>query len=84
MYSLCIVIYYFFFIAYEDVDDDIKLSANHMPYCLDDLTLNVPLCVPDPIDPTKIPCYNKAQVSIGYFIFFSKLDTESFPTSEII
>ncbi|CAH0725175.1 unnamed protein product, partial [Brenthis ino] len=53
------------FTPYEDVDDDIKLSANHMPYCLDDLTLNVPLCVPDPVDPTKIPCYNKAQVYVN-------------------
>ncbi|XP_032512468.2 mitotic checkpoint serine/threonine-protein kinase BUB1 beta-like [Danaus plexippus] len=50
------------FTPYEDMDDDLKLSSKHMPYCLDDLTFNVPLCVPDPADPTKIPCYNKAQV----------------------
>lgn len=50
------------FTPYEDADDDLKLSSNHMPYCLDDLSFNVPLCVPDPADPTKIPCYNKTQV----------------------
>ncbi|XP_026496814.2 mitotic checkpoint serine/threonine-protein kinase BUB1 beta-like isoform X1 [Vanessa tameamea] len=53
------------FTPYEDVDDDLKLSSNHMPYCLDDLTFNVPLCVPDPADPTKIPCYNKTQVYVN-------------------
>ena len=74
------LLYFYNFIAYEDVDDDIKLSANHMSYCLDDLTLNVPLCVPDPVDPTKIPCYNKAQVSkniLHFFIIFYQVLTVS-------
>lgn len=34
-----------------------------MPYCMDNLSFTVPLCVPDPPDSTKIPCYNKPQVS---------------------
>lgn len=59
------------FLAYEDADDDLKLSSNHMPYCLDDLSFNVPLCVPDPADPTKIPCYNKTQVK-QYFLTIKK------------
>lgn len=46
----------------------LKLSANHLPYCVDDLTFNVPLCVPDPVDPTKIPCYNKTQVILQLFM----------------
>lgn len=50
------------FIAYEDEDDILRLPANHMAYCADDLSFNVPLCVPDPPDSTKIPCYNKSQV----------------------
>ncbi|CAH2105562.1 unnamed protein product [Euphydryas editha] len=53
------------FTPYEEIDDDIKLPSNHMPYCLDDLSFNVPLCVPDPADPTKIPCYNKTQVYVN-------------------
>ncbi|XP_013138966.1 PREDICTED: uncharacterized protein LOC106103686 [Papilio polytes] len=53
------------FTPYEDEDDVLKLSANHLPYCVDDLTFNVPLCVPDPVDPTKIPCYNKTQVYVN-------------------
>lgn len=48
--------------AYQDEEDVLRLSAKHMPHCVDDLTFNVPLCVPDPPDPTKIPCYNKSQV----------------------
>ncbi|XP_041970931.1 mitotic checkpoint serine/threonine-protein kinase BUB1-like [Aricia agestis] len=53
------------FTPYEDADDELKLPSNHMPYCLDDLVINVPLCVPDPVDSTKIPCYNKAQVYVS-------------------
>lgn len=53
----------FLSLAYEDQDDDIRLPPNHMAYCADDLVFTVPLCVPDPPDPTKIPCYNKTQVS---------------------
>ena len=49
--------------AYEDEDDILRLSANHMPYCVDDLSFTVPLCVPDPPDSTKIPCYDKPQVA---------------------
>lgn len=48
--------------AYEDEEDVLKLPANHMPYCTDDLSFTVPLCVPDPVDPSKISCYNKALV----------------------
>lgn len=62
--------------AYEDEEDVLKLPANHLPYCVDDLTFNVPLCVPDPADPTKIPCYNKSQVSnlkLYYTIFVISL-----------
>lgn len=51
-----------FYTAYEDEDDILRLPANHMAYCADDLSFNVPLCVPDPPDATKIPCYNKSQV----------------------
>ncbi|XP_045493764.1 mitotic checkpoint serine/threonine-protein kinase BUB1 beta-like [Colias croceus] len=53
------------FTPYEDTDDELRLSANHLPYCVDDLTFNVPLCVPDPVDPTKISCYNKSQVYVN-------------------
>ncbi|XP_068631003.1 uncharacterized protein BubR1 isoform X2 [Battus philenor] len=53
------------FTPYEDEDDALKLPANHLPYCVDDITFNVPLCVPDPADPTKFPCYNKSQVYVS-------------------
>ncbi|XP_045766135.1 uncharacterized protein LOC123867869 isoform X3 [Maniola jurtina] len=53
------------FTPYEDDNEELKLSGNHLPYCLDDLTFNVPLSVPDPADPTKIPCYNKIQVYVN-------------------
>ncbi|XP_023933818.2 uncharacterized protein LOC112042867 [Bicyclus anynana] len=53
------------FTPYEDDNDELKLSGNHLPYCMDDLRFNVPLCVPDPVDPTKIPCYNKTQVYVN-------------------
>ncbi|XP_063619690.1 uncharacterized protein LOC134792350 [Cydia splendana] len=52
------------FTPYIDEEDVLKLPANHMPYCVDDLTFTVPLNVPDPVDPTKIPCYNKSQVYV--------------------
>lgn len=52
------------FTPYEDEDDVLKLPPNHMSYCIDDLSFNVPLCVPDPPDTTKIPCYNKSQVYV--------------------
>lgn len=55
---------YLFITAYEDEDDMLRLPPKHLPYCVDDLTFTVPLCVPDPPDPTKIPCYNKSQVRI--------------------
>ncbi|KAM3967265.1 bub1 kinase [Aphomia sociella] len=50
------------FTPYEDEDDVLRLPANHMAYCVDDLSFSVPLCVPDPPDATKISCYNKSQV----------------------
>ncbi|CAK1546163.1 unnamed protein product [Leptosia nina] len=53
------------FTPYEDTNDELRLSSNHLPYCVDDLSFNVPLCVPDPADPTKIPCYNKTEVYVG-------------------
>ncbi|CAH2071152.1 unnamed protein product, partial [Iphiclides podalirius] len=53
------------FTPYEDEEDILKLPPNHLPYCVDDLTFNVPLCVPDPADPTKIACYNKSQVYVN-------------------
>ncbi|CAK1598916.1 unnamed protein product [Parnassius mnemosyne] len=53
------------FTPYEDEDDVLKLPPNHSSYCMDDLTFNVPLCVPDPTDPTKIPCYNKSEVYVS-------------------
>ncbi|XP_028175432.1 uncharacterized protein LOC114363807 [Ostrinia furnacalis] len=52
------------FTPYEDEDDVLRLPANHMAYCAEDLSFNVPLCVPDPPDSTKIPCYNKSQVYV--------------------
>lgn len=52
------------FTPYEDEDDVLRLPANHMPYCMDNLSFTVPLCVPDPPDSTKIPCYNKPQVYV--------------------
>ncbi|CAG9795081.1 unnamed protein product [Diatraea saccharalis] len=52
------------FTPYEDEDDVLKLPANHMSHCPDDLSFNAPLCVPDPPDPTKISCYNKTQVYV--------------------
>lgn len=64
----------YFFSVYEDEDDVLRLPANHMPYCMDDLSFTVPLCVPDPPDSTKIPCYNKSQVSIHLnLLLFNKL-----------
>lgn len=55
--------------VYEDEDDVLRLPANHMAYCMDNLSFStpVPLCVPDPADPTKIPCYNKIEVRILTF-----------------
>ncbi|XP_045518806.1 mitotic checkpoint serine/threonine-protein kinase BUB1 beta-like isoform X1 [Pieris brassicae] len=52
------------FTPYEDSNDELRLPANYLPYCVDDLVFNVPLCVPDPPDPTKIPCYNKVEVYV--------------------
>ncbi|XP_053603398.1 uncharacterized protein LOC128671163 isoform X2 [Plodia interpunctella] len=53
------------FTPYEDQEDEMRLPPNHMAYCADDLVFNVPLSVPDPPDPTKIPCYNKTEVYIN-------------------
>lgn len=53
------------FTPYEDEDDVMRLPANHMSYCMDNLSFSVPLCVPDPPDSTKIPCYNKSQVYVN-------------------
>ncbi|VVD05107.1 unnamed protein product [Leptidea sinapis] len=53
------------FTPYEDLDDELRLPPKHLSYCVDDLLFNVPLCVPDPKDPTKIPCYNKTQVYVN-------------------
>lgn len=52
------------FTPYEDESHVLRLPPNHMTYCTDDLTLNVPLSVPDPPDATKISCYNKIQVYV--------------------
>lgn len=53
------------FTPYEDADDMLRLPPNHMPYCLDHLSFTVTLCIPDPPDPTKIPCYNKTEVYVN-------------------
>lgn len=52
------------FLAYED--EGLFLSADHVPYCREDFSnWSVPMWVPDPPDPTKIPMYNKKEVFLS-------------------